>query len=310
MTFRSNINPTTERTSNSQSPSYSVVGFLFTILNKICASLKIYLIAILLLAIVCTGIYRQMYSSRGLESLEVSGKTLPSAFSWADSNEDGLPDGLILSGSDADNFRHWLTLIGEYQFYRISPKWTSEQRDCSGLIRFAMREALKRHKRAWAVDFGADARFLAAAPADVELYNFDDVPVGDKLFRTRDGKFELSDLKDGTLSEFADARTLKAFNTRFITRDSTQAKPGDLIFFYEPRVRNFPFHTMLFLGRPVWEPDGADDWVVYHTGASADAPGIIKKVRLSELMKHPDRRWHPEQANPGFLGFYRLKILN
>jgi len=25
---------------------------------------------------------------------------------------------------------------------------------------------------------------------------------------------------------------------------------------------------------------------------------------------HPDKRWRPVQANPNFLGFYRLKILD
>src|SRR5439155_23315811 len=138
----------------------------------------------------------------------------------------------------------------------------------------------------------------------------DQAPVGDKLFRARDGKFQSTDLQDGTLTEFADARTIKAFNARFVTRDPQQAEPGDLVIFYEPRVRNYPFHIMLFLGRPNWEPDGSSDWVVYHTGSSANDPGVVKKVRLAELSSHPNKRWHPVQTNPGFLGFYRLKIID
>src|SRR5439155_10983734 len=88
----------------------------------------------------------------------------PAPFSWSDEDEDGLPDGLSLSGSDAENFRRWLTLIAEYQFYKISPKWQPEQRDCAGLVRFAMRESLSRHTRAWLADFGGDGRLVAADP--------------------------------------------------------------------------------------------------------------------------------------------------
>ena len=36
----------------------------------------------------------------------------------------------------------------------------------------------------------------------------------------------------------------------------------------------------------------------------------VKKVRLSVLAQHPDRRWRPLPTNQHFLGFYRLKILH
>jgi len=50
-------------------------------------------------------------------------------------------------------------------------------------------------------------------------------------------------------------------------------------------------------------------WVVYHTGPDGKHPGIVKKLRLSDLMKHPNKRWHPSEDNPYFLGFYRWAIL-
>ncbi|MCA1626419.1 MAG: DUF1175 domain-containing protein, partial [Acidobacteria bacterium] len=55
--------------------------------------------------------------------------------------------------------------------------------------------------------------------------------------------------------------------------------------------------------------EGAGDWVVYHTGATAGNEGTIKKVRLAVLDQHPDRRWRPVANNRNFLGFYRLKML-
>ena len=37
---------------------------------------------------------------------------------------------------------------------------------------------------------------------------------------------------------------------------------------------------MLFLGEPRFAGEGARDWVVYHTGASPQDAGEVKKVRL------------------------------
>ena len=67
-----------------------------------------------------------------------------------DSDNDGIPDAAELqSYSDRENFRRWFTLIAEGQFYRLSSDWNAEQRDCAGLVRFAWREALRRHDRLW-----------------------------------------------------------------------------------------------------------------------------------------------------------------
>ncbi len=230
-------------------------------------------------------------------------------FSWNDMEQDGFPDGLQMQGEDAGNFLKWFCLIAEYQFYKMSPRWNPEQRDCSGLIRFAMREALRKHTRQWLYNFGGDGRLAASAPEDPSL-DLDSLPIGEKIFRTRSGAFHRSDIIDGTFAEFADARTLRSHNCRFVTRDPKAAKPGDLVFYYDPTATDLPYHVMLFLGQPEWEEDGHIDWVVYHTGATAKTPGVVKKVRLSELSQHPDRRWHPSRNNPCFLGFYRLKIVD
>jgi uncharacterized protein YfaT (DUF1175 family) len=49
--------------------------------------------------------------------------------------------------------------------------------------------------------------------------------------------------------------------------------------------------------------------VVYHTGASPENGGEVKKVRLAVLDHHPNKRWRPVNSNSNFLGFYRLKLL-
>jgi hypothetical protein len=224
-----------------------------------------------------------------------------------DEDNDGIPDAAELSSfSDRENFRHWFTRIAEMQFYHLSNEWNPEQRDCSGLVRFAWREALRRHDRLWFQKMGPG--FEAVAP-DVSHNEADARLLGDRLFRTAFGRYETADLSNGTFSEFADARTLKSFNTIFISRDRHLAQPGDLLFFYQPWVKKYPYHVMLFIGDLSIANEGAADWVVYHTGASPTDAGTVKKVRLSVLDHHPDARWRPLESNRNFIGFYRLKIL-
>lgn len=230
------------------------------------------------------------------------------AMIWNDSDGDGIPDGIELSSvDDRDNFRHWFTGIAEMQYYEPSGAWNAEQRDCSGLVRFAWREALRRHDRAWFLRMGPDYEPIAP---EIQAYNLEQNPLAERIFRTAAGAFRYTDKSSGAFSEFADARTLKSFNTVFVSRDRRQAEPGDLLFFYQPWVQKYPFHVMLFIGKARVASEGASDWVVYHTGSSPGDAGMVKKVRLTVLDNHPDPRWRPVEGNEHFLGFYRLKILN
>jgi len=224
-----------------------------------------------------------------------------------DSDNDGIPNSAELqSHMDRENFRRWFTAIAEAQYYGLSEQWNAEQRDCSGLVRFAWREALRRHDRVWFQKMGPG--YKAVAP-DVARYTLEHGPLGEKLFRSEFGSYKDGDLLNGTFSEFADARTLKSFNTRFVSRDPNQAEPGDLLFFYQPWVQKFPYHVMLFLGSTqAREASGGS--VVYHTGSSPTDEGAVKKVPLSVLSQHPNKRWRPVESNTNFLGFYRLKILD
>ncbi|HEV7743459.1 MAG TPA: DUF1175 family protein [Pyrinomonadaceae bacterium] len=226
-----------------------------------------------------------------------------------DSDNDGIPDTAELqSFMDRENFRRWFTLVAEGQFYQLSEQWKAEQRDCAGLVRFAWREALRHHDRAWLQKMGP--AYTPVAP-DVARYSLEQGPLGEKLFRTGVGSYKDGELANGTFSEFADARSLKSFNVKFLSRDRHEAQPGDLLFFYQPWVQKFPYHVMIFLGPA--QLGGAiqsNDWVVYHTGSSPTDAGTVKKVELSVLDHHPNKRWRPVESNPNFLGFFRLKILD
>src|SRR5215831_5336008 len=224
-----------------------------------------------------------------------------------DSDNDGIPDlEELRTYQDRDSFRRWFTAIAENQFYQLSDQWNADQRDCAGLARFAMREALRHHDRPWLQKMGPGYDTVAS---DVAEFDLDHNPMGEKIFRTDFGSFSESDLRNGRFSEFADGRSLKNFNTTFVTRDRRAAQPGDLLFFYQPWVQKFPYHVMIFLGPARIAPNGANDWVVYHTGSSPTDKGTVKKVQLSVLDHHPDPRWRPVDSNKNFLGFYRLKIL-
>lgn len=225
----------------------------------------------------------------------------------ADSDHDGLPDFAELrSFEDRESFRRWFTAIAETQFYQLSEHWKREQRDCAGLVRFAMREALRKHDRTWFQRMGPAYEPVAR---DVRGFDLDANQLGEKIFRADFGSYRDDDERTGKFSEFADARTLKNFNVEFVSRDRRAAQPGDLLFYYQPWVQKFPFHVMVFLGSARVSPNGNADWVVYHTGASATDDGTVKKVELSVLDQHPDPRWRPVERNKNFIGFYRLKIL-
>lgn len=225
-----------------------------------------------------------------------------------DSDRDGIPDVAELNSfNDRESFRRWFTFIAEMQFYRLSNEWSTEQRDCAGLVRFSWREALRRHDRQWLQRMGRE--YEALAP-DVSAYTLASNPLGEKMFRAGSGPLRKTEAGRAEFSEFADARSLKDFNCTFVSRDRNEALPGDLIFFFQPWAQKLPLHTMIFLGEAHTASGGAHDWVVYHTGATHRDAGTVKKVRLSVLAQHPDKRWRPVESNPNFLGFYRLKILD
>jgi hypothetical protein len=224
-----------------------------------------------------------------------------------DSFGDGTPDFLRLNDAgDREAFRRWFTLLAEVQAYggrTQEPPIT----DCAALIRFAYREALREHTGEWASSLALPA---IAAPA-IAKYSYPYTALGAALFRVQPGSFRAADIGNGAFAEFADADTLRRFNTYLIGHEMQQARPGDLLFFHQENQR-MPYHAMIYLGRSQLETN-SEPYLIYHTGPNTAGrhtdPGEIRRLTVNDLLRHPEARWRPVPQNPAFLGVYRWNIL-
>lgn len=206
----------------------------------------------------------------------------------------GMLSAQVRLADEADRaaFRAWFVLLADAQFERQ----TDDVSDCAGLVRHAVREALRAHTPEWVRRTG-----LPFTPQFADVRSAPRAAAGSlPLFRTSNGATP-------TYAEFADASTLVRFNTQPQGRDTRALRPGDLLFFHQAGQTE-PDHLMVFVGRSHFEDDG-DDWIVYHTGPAESGPGEVRKVRLATLMQHPAPRWRPLTANPNFVGVFRLNIL-
>lgn len=191
--------------------------------------------------------------------------------------------------TDRGAFRSWFTFLADTQFYRH----TTDVADCAGLVRYAVREAMRVHTPEW--------HRLAGLPLSPP---FADVrsrpqprPDGWPLFRVDDHRY----------AEFADARTIITLNSRSVGRDTGALRPADLLYFRQENQRAQD-HLMVYVGPSFFERDG-QDWIVYHTGPTDGTPGEVRKTRLTDLLRHPAARWRPILQNPSFVGIYRLAWL-
>ncbi|MCX7603605.1 MAG: DUF1175 domain-containing protein [Bryobacteraceae bacterium] len=183
----------------------------------------------------------------------------------------------------ADAFRRWFCWLAESLYFMKQPP--AEVKDCSSLLRFAYREALRPHTAEWARHWGYD--WLPPIP---------------------EPRVEASPLffVGAEARHFADARHLMRFNTRKIAHRVEGALPADLLFFRAPGGESW--HAMVFLGRSQFENSG-DDFVVYHTGPEGKWPGEIRRPTVRELLRHPEPRWRPVAGNAQFLGVFRWRVL-
>ena len=219
---------------------------------------------------------------------------------WTDRFGDGTPDFLRLSDpADQAAFRRWFTLIAEYQAIRPKAEVPPEIADCASLLRYAYREALRRHDENWFMTSGME---VAAPPGEVRAWSYPHSPLGTALFRVRPGAFEARDVDDGAFAQFADAKTLVERNAHSVSRDVRKALPGDLLF-YRQFGQSSPWHSMIVTRV------GAEAAVVYDTGEDHGQPGELRRVALVELLDHPQPQWRPLPGNPNFLGVYRWNIL-
>ncbi len=195
--------------------------------------------------------------------------------------------------ADQSAFRRWFTFLAEAEFFQPLPH-RAKINDCAALIRYAYREALRRHDGQWAA-----AAKLPLVPGieSVAKYSYPYTPLGANLFR----------VSESGVAQFADAQTLWRWNTHFVSRDVRRALPGDVLFFRREGERA-AFHSMIWLGRSQIEKNVAD-YMLYHTGPDGREPGEIRRPSVQELLRHPDEQWRPVTENERFLGVYRWNIL-
>ena len=177
-------------------------------------------------------------------------------------------------------FRLWLLAIVEAQLSQgPTPRW--QHRDCAGLVRFAVAEALRAHDEKWKRSMG-----LTATPLPPEL---------DLGADQRDELRHHWRLADGSTSAYVGALELVQENTRFVAHEWQQALPGDLLFFDQGDDQ----HLMFWMGRRI----------AYHTGSARPGDNGLRAVELKELLEWKDTRWQPDQFNSNFAGIYRFSFL-
>ncbi|HEY3380902.1 MAG TPA: DUF1175 family protein [Vicinamibacterales bacterium] len=195
----------------------------------------------------------------------------------------------LVDESDRTAFRAWFLLLADAQFYRPTPDVT----DCSGLVRHAVREALRPHTAEW-----------------LRRYALPSMPIYPDVRRPprpRDGAWPLFRVSDDRFAEFADARTIVRYNADARGRSLADTRPGDLLYFHQASGST-PDHLMVVVGRSAFDRS-ATDWIVYHTGPDGASAGEVRKVRLADLVRHPSPRWRPVPENPIFVGVFRLALL-
>ncbi|WP_035054652.1 DUF1175 family protein [Andreprevotia chitinilytica] len=185
-----------------------------------------------------------------------------------------------LDATQAHAFRAWFVrLVSEQLRQGPTPRW--QQRDCAGLVRFAVAEALREHDARWRKQNGIG---LANLPPEVELSSGQRQALRHNWVGS-----------DAKRSAYVPAFALIQHNSQLVSRDINQAQPGDLLFFDQGDDQ----HLMVWTGR----------YIAYHTGTVTPKDNGMRAVRVDQLMNWQDSRWRPSSDNPNFAGIYRLAFL-
>jgi len=188
--------------------------------------------------------------------------------------------GTMLDPVQSHDFRAWFTLIVAEQLrHGPNPRWN--HRDCAGLVRFAVDESLRRHDAKWRRD---NALANLPLPPDLEL-----TPEQS----TWRGHWRHI---GGGAGAFASAAALVQENSRFVSRDINQARPGDLLFFDQGQDQ----HLMIWMG----------DYIAYHDGSARRGDNGLRAISARQLFTWRDVRWQPRLDNPNFIGVFRLSFLS
>ncbi|MGF6575123.1 uncharacterized protein YfaT (DUF1175 family) [Paraburkholderia sp. GAS333] len=193
------------------------------------------------------------------------------------------PDPDALSPEQSAAFRAWFVRIVDQQMRRgPTPRWT--QRDCAGLVRFAVGETLKAHDTKWLRANGMTGLAdTGSMPPELQL------SASQRTLANRWTQL------DGSTGAYASAIALIQRNSRFVSKDVNQALPGDLLFFDQGDDQ----HLMIWLDR----------YIAYHTGTVTPTDTGLRAVAVSDLMQWKDSRWQPLDGNPNFVGVFRLDFL-
>jgi hypothetical protein len=193
------------------------------------------------------------------------------------------PDPDALSPQQSAAFRAWFARIVDQQLRRgPTPRWT--QRDCAGLVRFAVGETLKPHDSKWLHANGMTSLADAGSmPPELQL------SASQRMIANRWTQF------DGSTGAYASAIALIQRNSRFVSKNVNQALPGDLLFFDQGDDQ----HLMIWLDR----------YIAYHTGTVTPTDTGLRAVAVSDLMQWKDSRWQTLDGNPNFVGVFRLDFL-
>ena len=168
-----------------------------------------------------------------------------------ESNEE---DSAFLSPSDEKALRETVTRLALLQARKMSPQWTGKQRDCSGLVRFAYREALEvgspKEKQKLGIP---DALHL---PAVSELSKRVVSPISPNLA----GGLGQTTASPGSAPLPTPKRSSASTSGR---RPATcaHARNGDLLVFQKALEGDQPYHLMIFV------EDRPGNLAVYHNGA-------------------------------------------
>ncbi|HUN92587.1 MAG TPA: DUF1175 family protein [Burkholderiaceae bacterium] len=183
-----------------------------------------------------------------------------------------------LDAEQSRRFRDWMTLLVHAQLqHGPTPRWT--HRDCAGLVRFVVAEALRSHDIDWR---RANGLLGSRVPPDVDP---------DAAAPLRRGWWRI----DGTRDTFVEALELVQSNARYVARDLAQAEPADLLFYDQGDDQ----HLMVWMGH----------YVAYHTGHVEAGDNGLRALRPGDLLAWSDTRWRPVADNPNFSGIYRLSFL-
>lgn len=187
---------------------------------------------------------------------------------------------VLLDAEQSRRLRAWITLIVAAQLRAgPSPRW--QHRDCAGLVRFAVRESLRRHDAAWVRANGLQG---IALPPEVALFSAQRAALRDWVNI------------DGQRQAYVGALALVQANCRLMGKQLTQAEAGDLLFFDQGDDQ----HLMVWMG----------SYIAYHTGTETASDNGLRAVAPRRLMNWEDTRWRPVPENSNFIGIYRLAFLS